>query len=334
MVPPAGGYDAQVQTFLPYPDFVASAQALDDKRLGKQRVETFQILRALVWPQYGWKNHPATRMWRGFTPALVAYGLATCDVWERRGRAEATRASLLAFTGGREPQWEQLLEQGQLPPWLGEEAFHLSHRSALLRKEPEYYRDRFPGTPDDLDYLWPAPAFPRWPIRRGREKELPVYAALELLGRAEATEEQEKAVWALQDGEDAELTLTQESEVTASGLLAGLCTPGATLWVRRGPALPHSPGAHEPHRPPAPGAKTSASIAKPPTPDAVAAMEAEATAEPEFRFLRPASVTRASAKGAGLVVVDVDDDEPPVELPALGLPVLTLRGARPEERPA
>ena len=36
-----------VNTFLPYPDFVKSAKALDYKRLGKQRVEAWQILRAL-----------------------------------------------------------------------------------------------------------------------------------------------------------------------------------------------------------------------------------------------------------------------------------------------
>ncbi len=60
-----------MQTFVPYPDFAANAVVLDTRRLGKQRVETFQILRALVWPAYAWKNHPATRMWRGFVPALV-----------------------------------------------------------------------------------------------------------------------------------------------------------------------------------------------------------------------------------------------------------------------
>ncbi|MDQ1681515.1 MAG: hypothetical protein QOH99_56, partial [Frankiaceae bacterium] len=35
-----------MQTFLPYADFGASARVLDDRRLGKQRVETLQILRA------------------------------------------------------------------------------------------------------------------------------------------------------------------------------------------------------------------------------------------------------------------------------------------------
>ena len=42
-----------MQTFLPYPDFAASAAALDDRRLGKQRVEALQVLRALVRPLFG-----------------------------------------------------------------------------------------------------------------------------------------------------------------------------------------------------------------------------------------------------------------------------------------
>jgi hypothetical protein len=42
-----------LQTFLPYPDFAASAQALDQRRLGKQRVEALQVLRALTTPGYG-----------------------------------------------------------------------------------------------------------------------------------------------------------------------------------------------------------------------------------------------------------------------------------------
>ena len=42
-----------MQTFLPYADFIASAEVLDQKRLGKQRVETIQVLRGLTTPGYG-----------------------------------------------------------------------------------------------------------------------------------------------------------------------------------------------------------------------------------------------------------------------------------------
>lgn len=37
-----------MQTFLPYSDITESLRVLDDKRLGKQRVETFQIINAIT----------------------------------------------------------------------------------------------------------------------------------------------------------------------------------------------------------------------------------------------------------------------------------------------
>ena len=79
-----------MQTFLPVADFADSARLLDSPRLGKQRVETLQILRAIELPDYGWANHPAVLMWRGRTPALVAYGLAMARVWQERGFADTT----------------------------------------------------------------------------------------------------------------------------------------------------------------------------------------------------------------------------------------------------
>lgn len=301
-----------MQTFLPYDDFVASAAVLDDRRLGKQRVETYQILRALTWPAYGWKNHPATKMWRGFTPALVRYGLDVCDAWEARGRADATRTALLTFTGGAVPVLAELRRAGQLPPWLGEEAVHVSHRSALLRKDPAYYRPFFPTEPDDLPYAWPAAAFPRWPLRRGRAGALPLATALALLGLDEPTAEQAVAVAAVQDGQDA------RASDPVTGLLAGLCTPGTTLWVS-----PDRPGMPGPDELPVPvrgkPGKVSTPLAKDPTPADAAAMAAEAAAEPEYRFLPAGAVTPAAAAGAGLVVLDRVPGRPD-----LGLPVLSL----------
>jgi hypothetical protein len=99
-----------VQTFVPYPDLRASCQVLDGPRLGKQRVETFQILRALTWPSYAWKNHPAVRMWRGFVPGLVLYGVENCREWTRRGNADTVLPQLLAWTGGQVP------DDPEMPP--------------------------------------------------------------------------------------------------------------------------------------------------------------------------------------------------------------------------
>lgn len=74
-----------MQTFLPYADFSGSAAALDPRRLGKQRVEAIQVLRGLTVPGYGWRHHPAVRMWAGYEEALVRYGLDVRRV-DRRGQ--------------------------------------------------------------------------------------------------------------------------------------------------------------------------------------------------------------------------------------------------------
>jgi hypothetical protein len=148
-----------MQTFLPYDDFLRSAESLDSPRLGKQRVETLQILRALELPEYGWSNHPAVRMWRGFTPALVLYGLVCARVWTQRGHADTTESQIAEFAPEMiHAAQDDLRNRGMLPPWLGEEALHLSHRSKLLTKDPMYYRPLFVDAPTGLDYFWPPPA--------------------------------------------------------------------------------------------------------------------------------------------------------------------------------
>ncbi|MFH9574572.1 MSMEG_6728 family protein [Streptomyces sp. NPDC017454] len=150
-----------MQTFLPHPGFRESALTLDRRRLGKQRVEALQVLRGLTVPGYGWRRHPAVRMWTGYEEALVRYGLEVCRVWRERGHQDSCAASLvsgLAVCRPGEPVRDQpeLAHAEELPPWLGDDAFHRSHRSALVRKEPEVYAELFPGVPDDLPYVWPA----------------------------------------------------------------------------------------------------------------------------------------------------------------------------------
>ena len=70
-----------VNTFLPYADFEESAKALDYRRLGKQRVEALQILRANLGMTKGWVNHPAAKMWKGHEITLCKYGIAMCMEW-------------------------------------------------------------------------------------------------------------------------------------------------------------------------------------------------------------------------------------------------------------
>lgn len=149
-----------MQTFLPYPDFAESAAVLDDRRLGKQRVETVQVLRALTRLTYGWKRHPAVRMWAGFPEGVAAYGLVVCAEWVRRGWADTCAATIgadLAEVGRPAPRTQaELAARMLLPDWIGDERVHRSHRAALLRKDPEHYGPLF----DDVDpaepYFWPS----------------------------------------------------------------------------------------------------------------------------------------------------------------------------------
>lgn len=137
-----------MQTFVPYPDFAKSAAVLDMKRLGKQRVETLQILNALTGASKGWVNHPATRMWRGHTEALCAYGVAICDAWTAKGYQDTCKAKMMNLVAP---------SSLSMPSWWGDPVVHASHRSNLLRKDPEFYSQFGWDEPHDLPYEWRNP---------------------------------------------------------------------------------------------------------------------------------------------------------------------------------
>ena len=132
-----------MQTFLPYPDFKKSLDCLDDKRLGKQRVEAKQIWLALQPESTSrWWNHPAVRMWVDYENALAYYGWLACNEWKSR-----------TYNDSLEPWFFDRFNRPIVyPPWIGDERFHLSHQSNLMRKDPLYYSF---DVPDNLPYVWP-----------------------------------------------------------------------------------------------------------------------------------------------------------------------------------
>jgi len=137
-----------MQTFLPYSDFNNTAAVLDWRRLGKQRVEAKQILLTIDRGDEakGWKNHPAVNMWRGYEDALAHYGIIICMEWINRG-----------YNDNQLPWFQERLEDREviLPPWLGNDSFHTSHKSNLLRKDIDYYSQYWPSIPDNIEYIWP-----------------------------------------------------------------------------------------------------------------------------------------------------------------------------------
>lgn len=137
-----------MQTFLPYSDFNNTAAVLDWRRLGKQRVEAKQILLTIDRGDEakGWKNHPAVNMWRGYEDALAHYGIIICMEWINRG-----------YNDNQLSWFQERLEDREviLPPWLGNDSFHTSHKSNLLRKDIDYYSQYWPSIPDNIEYIWP-----------------------------------------------------------------------------------------------------------------------------------------------------------------------------------
>lgn len=141
-----------MQTFLPYPSFKQSAASLDYRRLGKQRVEVLQLLNSISKlkkgePVRGWKNHPCRKMWHNYTNALVNYGLDICIEWKSRGYNDTCYDKILAHLDRK--------MSVVIPPFIGDEKFHLSHKSMLIQKMPDYYKKQWPDVPDNLEYIWP-----------------------------------------------------------------------------------------------------------------------------------------------------------------------------------
>lgn len=104
-----------MQTFLPFPDFRQSLEYLDNARLNKQIIETYQLC------QGQWPNHPAAKMWVGYKNALMHYGLVNCIIAESRG------------INVNETQFNYFRKHGPvaLPWWYGDMRFHESHRQNL-----------------------------------------------------------------------------------------------------------------------------------------------------------------------------------------------------------
>lgn len=133
-----------MQTFLPLEDFRQSARCLDRQRLGKQRVEAWQILNTLLHGG-GWSHHPAVKMWNDHVSWLRRYGICICEEWISRGYKDTMRERFLKIC----------LKSTKRPPWLGSKRFHSSHRAALLAKNIIWYSQFGWEEYPIIDYYWP-----------------------------------------------------------------------------------------------------------------------------------------------------------------------------------
>jgi len=156
-----------MQTFLPYPNLITSAQALDPKRRFNQINEVMVIAKTLTGyygTGKGWPHHPAVKMWTGHVWYLVEYGLTLVQSvrWNAHlftdRQIDASfqmRRNLLSLPISRDTP------VSPAPSWFGDEAFHSAHRAILLAKLPEWYgRFGWEEQPAQMvngkyPYIWP-----------------------------------------------------------------------------------------------------------------------------------------------------------------------------------
>jgi hypothetical protein len=116
-----------VVTFLVTSDFAENATILDNLRLGKQRVESFQIIKALE-EGTGWKNHPIVKSWSGYVPALKVYYNSIITEWVSRGFKN--NMPLYELSPG---------EEITHPPWIYEKKVQYAMLSQLIQKNSDHY---------------------------------------------------------------------------------------------------------------------------------------------------------------------------------------------------
>ena len=121
-----------------------SAEVLDNKRCGKQRVEAKQIYDILTGQTktMAWIHHPALLMWKGYEDALALYYNCIREEWIRRGFKNTM------------PEIE-VYPTINFPCWLGNERFHASHRGNLLKKDQFFYGKYGWQESSALPYFWP-----------------------------------------------------------------------------------------------------------------------------------------------------------------------------------
>jgi hypothetical protein len=153
-----------MQTFLPYPDFQKSLACLDPKRLGNQVWrECMTLIRG------GWKNHPCSKMWRGYKGVLINYTLLGLEELRYPTHKDRLLPSDF-FVNETYPRMlkelnerlESLQNELEMPHWLGDARLHSSHRSALLFKRWEWYykfewieKPSILNSEGKIEYYWP-----------------------------------------------------------------------------------------------------------------------------------------------------------------------------------
>lgn len=180
-----------MQTFLICSDFTENAKVLDNKRLGKQRVECLQILFILYAKKMGcvyikanndnqnektivslsnkiYTNciENASKTKNGIPKKIGHLNHPIIEMWNGYEKC------LFDYMQGIIKEWtargykdttlnkaSAIIEkindkEAKYPEWIKDEKLHNSHKSNLLKKDKQYYSKFNWGIEDNLEYIW------------------------------------------------------------------------------------------------------------------------------------------------------------------------------------
>ena len=200
-----------MKTFLPFEDFHHTAEALDDRRLARQRSDVVAILKKLTEPETE-EDHAAIKMWRGHEALLIQYGTAICLEYRARGNNDQTLERIMEFAS----EFESTCKK---PEWLGDIKFHRSNQSYLSRSLPSHYKPQWPEVPDDIPLVWPRSPEKEPKSQELREKQRLIKRAHKMKEKAEkaAEEARQAAETAGLDPDTMELLPDSEVEMVTIG---------------------------------------------------------------------------------------------------------------------
>lgn len=164
-----------VNIFIIKPNLLETAKLLDNKRLGKQRVEAKQIIDILEEldltgniTKKGWSNHPALKSWIGYTNHLKVYFNIMVREWISRGfkntmimyNIDETQYHIIdcIFDGKTSYYDNSQFNEFSFPFWISFPPFYMSHQASLCRKNPKHYKsllceELYPFL--NHGYIWP-----------------------------------------------------------------------------------------------------------------------------------------------------------------------------------
>lgn len=127
----------------------ATARDLTDDHLKRQLDHVFETVLAIRGEGGLSDREPVVRMWRGYEHALCIYGMLQAMEYGQKRGLYTTRfwdlSEVVSEIGGNYAA----------PPWARDKDVMRSHRSALARMYPNSYGDLWPGTPENMPYVFP-----------------------------------------------------------------------------------------------------------------------------------------------------------------------------------